>query len=72
MTIRSAVSKLLPIILKLWGVDTTTPLGRYERHGQLARVGARRIYTRNGVRVSISHGREWAGENGGYVPRRDD
>ena len=72
MTIRSALSRLLPIILKLWGVDTTTPLVRHHgSHDQFARVVAPRIYTRNGVRVVISHHGAWAGENGGSMPRKD-
>jgi hypothetical protein len=72
MTIRSALSKLLPIILKLWGVDTTTPLVRYDRHDQLARATARRIYTRNGVRVSISHYGALPDQRDDFMPRKGD
>lgn len=37
MTIRSALSKLLPIILRFWGVAPTTPLVRHGG-GQFARA----------------------------------
>jgi hypothetical protein len=61
------------MILRLWGIDTTMPLaGRHSSHDQFARAGARRIYTRNGVRVSISHHGAWAGENSDSMPRKGD
>ena len=69
MTIRSALSKLLLIIQRLWGVDTTTPLTRHGDHGRFGRVATPRAYTRNGIRVTISHGGEWSGENGCSVSR---
>ena len=74
MTIRSALSKLLTIILRLWGVDTTrTPLkDRDSGAHHFARAMAPRIYTRNGVRVSISHHGALGDAHSGYVPRKDD
>ena len=70
MTIQSTLSKLLPIIQRLWGVDTTTPSSRHSSgHGRFGRVATRSAYTRNGIRVTISHGGEWSGENGGSVSR---
>lgn len=46
-TLRSALSKLLPIVLRLWGIDSANPLPR--REGILidfTNAAARRTYAR--------------------------
>jgi hypothetical protein len=53
MTLRFALSKVLQILTRLWGVDAPEPPARHESGEQLARAKVQRIYTRNGVRVSI-------------------
>lgn len=56
MTLRFALSKLLPIILRLWGVDTATPLARRDSSpDEFARAAARRAYiTRPRQRFRLS------------------
>ena len=55
MTPDFAHSKVKQFLLRLWGVDTTVPLARHDGPADVfARAKARHIYTRNGVRVTIS------------------
>lgn len=55
MTLGFALSKVLQILLRLWGIDTVArPTGRGSSADEFARATVRRIYNRNGVKVSIS------------------
>ena len=71
MTIRSVLSMLMPIVLRLWCVDTKVPRERHRRrHDRLARAMAPRIYARDGIRGSISH--HAGGGYGDSLRRRGD
>jgi hypothetical protein len=62
-TLRFALSKLLPIILRLWGVGTAKPLAR--RDGILidfTNAAARRSYARARAEGSVSPRSPKAGE----------
>lgn len=53
-----AHSRVMQFLLRLWGVDTNSPMPRRGGPADVFdRAKARRIYTRNGVRVTISPGR---------------
>lgn len=55
MTPRPALSKALHILLRLCGIDMAAPRARRSGSAaQFARAKAQRVYTRNGVRMSIS------------------
>ena len=55
MTLRIALSKLLPVIRRAAGFDTAEPMTeRAIRSDEFARAAVRPIYARNGVRVSVS------------------
>ena len=56
MTLRFALSKVLQILLRLWGVDTAAapPATRDGSAEAFARARVRRIYARDGIRVAVS------------------
>ena len=55
MTFGFAFSKVLQILWRLWGVDTSASLAsRDARADTFARAAVRRIYSRNEVRVAIA------------------
>jgi hypothetical protein len=63
MTLRFALSKLLPIILRLWGVDTAVPQVRLDSSpDEIASAAARRTYAFGGVKVAVSRSRLTARE----------
>lgn len=54
MTPSSVRSKVLQTLLRIWGVDTAAPPARRDTSDELARAMVRPLYSRNGIRVSIS------------------
>ena len=55
MTPSSVRSKVLQVLLRLWGIDTEAPPARRDSGSdEFARAMVRPIYSRNGIRVSIS------------------
>jgi hypothetical protein len=53
MMVRFALSKLLQIILRLWGVEAPVA-GSHSSADEFPRTTSRRIRTRNGNKVSIA------------------
>lgn len=55
MTLGFAFSKAVQILWRLWGIDRSVSLARRDtRADDFARAAVRRIYSRNGVRVSVT------------------
>jgi hypothetical protein len=54
MTLESVLSKMRQILLRLWAVDTAAQPRRGIGADGFARATVRPIYSRNGIRVSVS------------------